>query len=113
MIELCDALSKDYIAGLTLSGGDPLFQPNIEKVTEIISDVCSIFPSKTVWVYTGARFEDVKDLPVMQMVDVLVDGEYVAEKRDVNAPWVGSTNQRVIDVRKSLAEGQTVLWEDK
>ena len=107
------ALSKDYIAGLTLSGGDPLHPSNIATITGIIADVSIHFPAKTVWVYTGARFEDVRNLPVMRLIDVLVDGEYVEAQRDVNAPWVGSTNQRVIDVQKSLDCGQIVLWEDR
>lgn len=107
--EIFEALSHDYIAGFTLSGGDPLFHQNIPTVTEIVNTIKHRFPEKTIWMYTGSRFEDVQNLPVVQQVDVLVDGEYVAALRDVNAPWVGSSNQRVIDVQKSLSVGQVVL----
>lgn len=98
MQELCDALRKDYIAGLTMSGGDPLHPSNIAAISTIVSEVRVQFPDKTIWIYTGARFEDVAHLPLMRQIDVLVDGEYIEALRDANAPWVGSTNQRVIDV---------------
>ena len=79
----------------------------------IVSALREEFPDKTIWLYTGSSFENVLDLPVVRMVDVLVDGEYKEDLRDVNAPWVGSTNQRVIDVKKSIAAGQAVLWSYK
>ena len=108
---MCQALERDYIAGLTLSGGDPLLASNIPTITNIVAEICMRFPGKNVWIYTGARYEEVQHLPLMRMVDVLVDGEYVEALRDENAPWVGSTNQRVIDVQKSLACGHVILWE--
>ena len=66
--------------------------------------------NKTVWIYTGYLWEQVKDLPVMQYVDVLVDGPFVQDLADVKYHWAGSTNQRVIDVQKSLKTCEVVLW---
>ena len=71
------------------------------------------FPNKTIWLYTGYSYEQVCTLPAVELADVLVDGEYLEAKRDVNAPWVGSTNQRVIDIKKTATSGKITLWEDK
>lgn len=108
--ELLDDLDHDYISGITFSGGDPLHPNNREGVTMIASFVKELF-GKTVWIYTGYLWEKVKDLPVMQYVDVLVDGPFIQELADVKYPWAGSTNQRVIDVQKSLKTGEVILKE--
>lgn len=107
--EIFDELKKDYVSGLTLSGGDPLFPANRECVTNFAKEVKQMFPNKTIWCYTGYLFDQVKDLEIMKYVDVLVDGPFVLKLRDVNAPWKGSTNQKVIDVQKSLKQNQIVL----
>lgn len=107
--ELKHYLCKEYIAGLTFSGGDPLFFGNREEVTAIAREVKTYFPKKTVWCYTGHRWEDVKDLEVIKYIDVVVDGEYVEAERDVNLPWVGSKNQRIINVKQSLKQDRVVL----
>ena len=111
--EIRAELRKDYIDGVTFSGGDPLFPGNRGAITRLVQTIRSEFPNKTIWLYTGYTFEQIRSLPVVEMVDVLVDGEYVAAKRDVNAPWVGSTNQRVIDIKKTLENNKVTLWEDK
>ena len=94
--EICDELEKDYVSGLTLSGGDPLHPMNRKIITELCKFIKRYYPHKTIWCYTGYQYAQVKDLDVMHYIDVLVDGEYVEELRDVNAHWVGSTNQKVI-----------------
>ena len=94
--EICDELEKDYVSGLTLSGGDPLHPMNRKIITELCKFIKRYYPHKTIWCYTGYQYGQVKDLDVMHYIDVLVDGEYVEELRDVNAHWVGSTNQKVI-----------------
>lgn len=108
--ELRSWLEKDYIDGLTLSGGDPLYEGNRSIITTLCESVKEAFPEKTIWLYTGYCYEDVKDLPVIDSIDILVDGPYVEKLRDVNLRWRGSSNQRVIDVQKTRELGKIVLW---
>lgn len=98
--EIMNELKKDCISGLTLSGGDPLHPANRNAVTDLCKIVKSEYPNKSIWCYTGYLYEQVKDLPVMQYIDVLVDGEFKKELADVNYCWAGSTNQRVIKICK-------------
>ena len=98
--EICAELDKDYISGLTLSGGDPLHPANRDTITEICKKVKYLYPHKTIWLYTGYKYEDVCDLDVMNYIDVLVDGEYIEELRDISLEWIGSSNQRVIRLCK-------------
>ena len=112
--ELFKALDAEYRDGLTLSGGDPLFIDN----RAIILRLCKRFwyrykNTKTIWLYTGYLWEEVKNLEIMSYIDVLVDGKYIKELRDVNYPWAGSTNQRVIDVQKSLQSNEVVLYVER
>ena len=107
--ELFTKANKPYISGLTVSGGDPLHPRNRSDVGALICEFKKRFPDKTVWLYTGYEWHEIKDLSCMSMVDVLVDGEYIDALRDVNLPWRGSSNQKVIDVKKSLEIGKTVL----
>lgn len=98
--EICTELDKDYISGLTLSGGDPLHPANRGTITEICKKVKYLYPHKTIWLYTGYQYAQVKDLEVMHYIDVLVDGEYIEELRDISLEWIGSSNQRVIRLCK-------------
>lgn len=107
--ELFLELEKDYTSGITFSGGDPLFENNVQTITKLAKEIRQKFPKKTIWLYTGFLFEQVKHLEIMKYIDVLCDGKFELEKRDVKTPWVGSTNQRVIDVQKSLESGNIVL----
>ena len=93
IFEYCD---KPYCDGLTLSGGDPMYPPN----RSAIHALCRMFRTrygqkKTIWMYTGYQFEDIKDEPVLEYLDVIVDGEYVEELRDVHYMWAGSVNQQI------------------
>lgn len=113
--EILDELGKDYISGLTLSGGDPFHPTNISTVFNICSIAKQKHPDKTIWIYTGYKFEDLLDNAstrqiIMRYCDILIDGEFKKELADVNYHWAGSTNQRVIDIQKSIAENQIVLW---
>ena len=110
--ELFEALDKDYISGITYSGGHPLEEYNIETVTDIAKKIKERFPNKTQWLYTGFVWEEVKDLEIMKYIDILVDGLYIEEQRDISLKWRGSSNQRVIDVKKSLESNQIVLYCD-
>ncbi len=108
--ELFEELEHDYISGVTLSGGDPMHTKNRGDIEKLVDEISEKFPDKTIWMYTGYEWQDIKDLPLMQKIDVLVDGRYIKEQRDVNLPWRGSANQKVIDVKRSLELGKIVLW---
>lgn len=93
--------------GVTFSGGDPLLQA--EALLAVIKLLKERQPQLDIWVYTGYQWEEVKHLPVLSLVDVLVDGPFIEEKRDISLAFRGSSNQRIIDVPKTLATGRTVL----
>lgn len=112
LLEIFNELFHDYISGLTISGGDPLFPSNREAVETICQKVKSVFPDKTIWLYTGYKWEAIRHLNLLRYVDVLVDGRFEKDKADINYHWAGSTNQRVIDVQSSLMEGKVVLHSD-
>lgn len=109
--ELARSLLPDYIAGITWSGGDPLHPDNRKEIENLITFVNDNF-QKTQWLYTGYHWDEIKDLDFIKYLDVIVDGPYIDELRDVTLKWRGSSNQRVIDVKKSLELGQVVLWCD-
>ena len=109
--EIDRLLENICIEGLSILGGDP-FEPENRDAVERLCEYVKLFhPHKTIWMWTGYLFEDLKDLPVMQYIDVLVDGPFKQELRDFRLPYSGSSNQRVIDVKASLKSGETVLWE--
>ena len=107
--ELFDAISKPHCSGITFSGGDPLHPFNRSEVFRVAKKCKELFPKKTVWSYTGFRWEDVKDEEGIKYFDVLADGRFVKELNDNSIQWVGSTNQRVINVPETLKTGQVVL----
>ena len=110
ILELCD---KDYIVGLSILGGEPMHPKNIEGTTKLAKAFKERYPNKTIWSWTGFLFDrDLKDKEVMRYIDVLVDGQYKDELHDFRLKWCGSSNQRVIDVQKSLKENKTVLFDD-
>lgn len=109
--EIFDELDKDYISGITFSGGDPLHENNRQSIEALITIIKNTYPEKTIWLYTGYTWEQVIDLniPFLKHIDVLVDGRFVTEEKDNNLKWKGSPNQRVINVKKSLEIGEVVL----
>ena len=109
--ELFEELKKDYISGVTLSGGDPLHPENREDIALLIDEIRSEYPEKTIWLYTGFDWEEICDLPCIAKVDVVVDGEFVAGLKDNSLQWKGSSNQRVIDVQRSLLTGAAVTLD--
>lgn len=110
--ELFEALGRPYISGITLSGGDPLHPQNREDVSNLIDEICDRFPNKTIWLYTGYDWEDINSLSCIKKVDVVVDGEFIIEKKNVKLHWKGSSNQRVIDVQPSLLTGHVVIHKE-
>ena len=107
--ELFDNLGKSYTSGITFSGGDPLYLGNRLELLELIKEIKGKFPTKTMWLYTGYLWEEIKDLELVSYLDVIVDGEFIYEQMDTNLKWKGSANQRVIDVQKTLEKGEVIL----
>ena len=116
MQEILYDLSKPYIKGLTLSGGHPLDPHNAPKVLKIVKRVKMVFPNKDIWIYSGYVWEDIiKDKTlreILKYTDVLIDGAYVDELRDISLAFRGSSNQRIIDVPKSLEQNKVILWQE-
>lgn len=116
MQELLYDLSKPYIKGCTLSGGHPLDPLNAPEVLKIVKRVKMVFPNKNIWIYSGYEWENIiKDetlREIMKYTDILVDGPYIDDLRDISLPFRGSSNQRIIDVQKSLVSNQIVLWKE-
>lgn len=103
--EIFDELEKDYIKGITFSGGDPLYSSNVQEVLALAQEIRKEYPTKDIWLYTGYTLaqllQDDSELgnlrkEVLKTIDVLVDGEFEKDKADQNARWVGSTNQNII-----------------
>ncbi len=115
-------LAPDYIRGLTVLGGEPLEPENQPGVLELLRQVRARYPEKSIWVFTGYTLEEhiltrkLGDWEVteelLSYVDVLVDGPFIAEQKDLTLRFRGSKNQRLIDMKKTRASGQTTGWED-
>ncbi len=105
---LCD---NSYVKGLSILGGEPMHPKNIEGTTKLAKAFKEKYPDKNLWVWSGFLFEQLKDKEVLKYVDVLVDGQYVDELHDPRLKWRGSSNQRVIDVQKSLKQNKIVTTE--
>lgn len=106
VINLCN---DDNIKGLSILGGEPLHPKNIEATTKLAKEFKKIYPNKNLWVWTGFLFDtDLENKEVLNYIDVLVDGRYEDELHDPKLKWRGSSNQRVIDVKKSLEFGKIV-----
>ncbi|SCH23918.1 anaerobic ribonucleotide reductase-activating protein [uncultured Clostridium sp.] len=130
--EIFEELEKSYISGITLSGGDPLYVQNLDTILYLIYNIKKKFPTKTIWLYTGFTFNELMDnyksyrqtpfeyrddewlerWEIIRRCDVLVDGPYIKEQRDITLKWRGSSNQRVIDVQETLKQGRIVLYCD-
>lgn len=114
-------LDHNYIAGLSLLGGEPMHPRNQKGILTLLKRVKEQLPDKTIWCYTGYDFETEiigtmwNEIPetreILPYIDVLVDGKFVADKKDLNLRFKGSTNQKIIKVPQSLKAGKTVLWE--
>ena len=130
--EIFNELSKDYISGITFSGGDPLHENNLDEVLKLIKEIRISFPEKTIWLYSGYNFDLLNSKyneykytsfaanadewltrwEIISNVDVLVDGEYIDEQKDLTLKFRGSKNQRVIDVQQTLKQEKVVLYCD-
>ena len=107
VLELSD---NDNIEGLSILGGEPMHPKNIDGTKELAKAFKEKYPEKNVWVWSGFQFDkDLKGKEALKYIDVLVDGQYVDELRNPMLKWKGSSNQRVIDVQKSLKENKIIL----
>ena len=109
--KIIELLKPEYITRLTILGGEPLIERNIEPLTALLKRVKSIYPDKQVWLYTGGDFEVLEGLyeEIFQYIDILIDGRYIDDLRDYKLKWRGSSNQRIIDVQASLKSGDVVF----
>ena len=117
---ILDYLEPNYIAGLTLLGGEPLEQVNRQALLPFLRTVKKKYPKKDIWCYTGYRFEEdilnrfciqwAEMREFLSYIDVLVDGEFILEQKDISLQFRGSGNQRIILVQESMRSGVTMLW---
>lgn len=107
--ELFRELQKEHISGITLSGGDPLHPSSLLETKKLVLEIKEKFPTKTIWLYTGFDFEDIRDIDFIKEIDVIVDGKFILSLLDSTLHWKGSSNQRVIDVKASLKENCIIL----
>ena len=110
---IIELANYDYIKGLSILGGEPMHPNNIKGTTLLAKRFKEKYPDKTIWVWSGFLFDkDLKDKEIAKYLDVIVDGRYEDDLRNPKLKWKGSENQRVIDVQKSLADSQIVLFKD-
>lgn len=132
--EIFNELSKDYISGITFSGGDPLYEYNLDEVLKLVKEIRISYPEKSIWLYTGFEWDSLvskicqptfpdkdferiieihkKRKEIISLCNIVIDGEYIDEQRDITLKWRGSSNQRVIDVKQSLTQNKLVLYCD-
>lgn len=128
--EFLKLIDRPYIKRVSILGGEPLAKENVHTVFHIIDKIKEMYPDKTIWLYTGHTFELMQDKfheykytsfapnadewltrwEIITMIDVLVDGPFQEDKKDPKLSFRGSSNQRLIDVQKSLQQGEIVLW---
>lgn len=109
--------SRDYIRGLSVLGGEPLHPKNIESVSMLCEYFKTKYPEKTIWLWTGFKYEDIikrNDLHnIFDYIDVLVDGQFEEENKDLTLKYSGSSNQRVIDIHSTHENGEISLLSNK
>lgn len=119
--QLLADLAPDYIAGLTLLGGEPMEPENQPVLLALLQQIKAAFPQKSIWCFSGYLYEDLMagkigdgdvTRAMLALIDVLVDGEFIQEKKNLRLRFRGSENQRLIDLRKTEQSGQLVLWTD-
>ena len=110
-IQFLELAKPDYIVGFSILGGEPLQQD--EDMYELVKSMKEEYPNKTIWMWTGYRFEDLNDyqLKIIRLIDVLVDGRFDNDLKDSKLKFRGSSNQRIIDVQESLKQNKIVKYE--
>lgn len=106
---ILELAKKEYIEGLSILGGEPLHPKNIDASTKLAKKFKETYPEKTIWVWTGFNYENnLKDKEILKYIDYLVDGQFIEEQKNPKLKYAGSSNQRVIDIKKTLKKGQVV-----
>lgn len=106
---ILELAKKEYIEGLSILGGEPLHPKNINVSTKLAKKFKETYPKKTIWVWTGFNYENnLKDKEILKYIDYLVDGQFIEEQKNPKLKYAGSSNQRVIDIKKTLKTGQVV-----
>lgn len=109
-----ELINRPYIKRVSILGGEPLSMQNCDEIYKLCSDIKKNFPDKKIWIYSGYKYEDISSchtkLKTISCADILVDGEYIDEQKDISINWRGSRNQRVIDIKKTLSKNQIVLY---
>ena len=109
ILELC---SPSHITGLSILGGEPLHPKNVHGTIQLAKSFKERYPKKTIWCWTGFKFEDIKNKEIFDYVDILVDGQFMQDKYDSTLKYRGSSNQRVIDIKKTLKNNKIALYKD-
>ena len=117
--QIIEYLKPEYIDGLTLLGGEPFEPENQKELLPFLEKIHDLFPDKTIWAYSGCTFEELNDVnnayhteytvPMLKLIDILVDGPFILERKNLALTFRGSDNQRVLDCQKSIAEQMPVL----
>lgn len=112
--KMTQQLENSYIRGVSILGGEPLHKWNVSTVHVLCQHLRDCYPDKSIWIYTGYTWENLNaaQKALLPLIDVLVDGQFVTNAKVIDLRFRGSTNQRIIDVKKSLAADKVVLWED-
>lgn len=125
-------IDRPYINRISVLGGEPLAEQNLDEVLKLVKEISISFPEKTIWLYTGFTWEDImyrrmphppkytqadflqwnKRKEIISLCNVVVDGEYIDKQRNLSKKWAGSDNQRVISVQESLAQNKVILYCD-
>lgn len=120
--EIMSALEPQYINGLTLLGGEPMEPQNQRSLLPLLKEIKEKYPQKNIWCYSGYTFEELTENSrarcevtdeMLSLIDVLVDGEFIEELKDISLRFKGSENQRLIDLKKTLSSGEVVIWNEK
>lgn len=111
--EIIEALSPEYISGLSILGGDPIERENVSEVVTLCHLVKLLYPDKSIWLWTGYYYEELllREPKILEYVDVIVDGPFKENLKDISLVWRGSSNQRIINVKESLEKGYPVEVE--
>ena len=110
--EVIKLANNSYIKGLSILGGEPLHPTNIEGATALAKRFKEVYPDKNIWLWSGFLYDNVKDNEIFDYIDVMIDGQFKIALRNPNLKWKGSSNQRVIDIKKTKKKGEVVLYCD-
>lgn len=122
--QIISSLEPYYIKGLTLLGGEPMEAENQEALLPFLKRVKASYPNKTIWIYSGFTLEEILgEVPsraatpiakeILALCDILVDGRFILEQKDISLQFRGSRNQRIIELKPTLESGEITLWKDK